>query len=68
MVVGDDVTYADCCFGLLNAEQLLGRRIHAHFVSPAKWKRKRARRSAFFTRVNAQPRIFIFGSAEDLRS
>jgi hypothetical protein len=53
---------------LLNAANLLKRRINANFVSTEEWRRKLARGSAFFTRVNAQPKICIFGSAEDLRS
>jgi hypothetical protein len=66
MVIGD-ATHADCFAGLLDAENVLKRRIHARFVSAAEWNRKLARKSAFFTKVNAQPRIFIFASADDLR-
>jgi predicted nucleotidyltransferase len=67
MVIGADVTYADCFAGLLTAENLLKRPIHAQFVSAEDWRRKLARGSAFVTKVNARPKIFIFGSAEDLR-
>jgi predicted nucleotidyltransferase len=66
MVIGADVTYADCFGGLLDAENLLKRPIHAIFVSAEEWRRKLARGSAFFTRVNARPKIFIFGSAAEL--
>jgi predicted nucleotidyltransferase len=67
MVIGADVTYADCFAGLLTAESLLKRLIRARFVSAEEWRRKLARGSAFVTKVHAQPKIFIFGSADDLR-
>jgi hypothetical protein len=68
MVIGADLTYADCFAGLLTAENLLKRAIHVQFVTAEEWRRKLARGSAFFTRVNARPQIFIFGSADELRS
>ena len=67
MVIGADVTYADCFAGLLTAENLLKRPIHAHFVRAEEWRGKLARGSAFVTKVNARPKIFIFGSADDLQ-
>jgi predicted nucleotidyltransferase len=67
MVIGDDPTYADCSGGLLDAENVLKRRIRVRFVSAADWKRKLARGGAFVTKLQAQPRIFIFRSADDLR-
>jgi predicted nucleotidyltransferase len=67
MVIGADLTYADCFAGLLTAENLLKRPIHARFVSAEEWRRKLARGSALVTKVNAQAKIFIFGSAADLQ-
>jgi predicted nucleotidyltransferase len=67
MVIGADVTYADCFAGLLTAENLLKRPIHAQFVSAEDWRRKLARGSAFVTKVHARAKIFIFGSADDLQ-
>jgi predicted nucleotidyltransferase len=67
MVIGADLTYADCFAGLLTAENLLKRPIHARFVSAEEWRRKLARGSAFVAKLNAQPKIFIFGSAADLQ-
>jgi hypothetical protein len=66
MVVGDDVTYADFFDEFVKTEKLLNRPIHANFVSPDEWKRKLAQGSAFFTKINAQPKIFVVGSQEDL--
>jgi predicted nucleotidyltransferase len=66
MVIGDDVTYSDFFDEFLKAEKLLGRPVHANFVSPDEWKRKLTQESAFFTKINAQPKIFVVGSQEDL--
>jgi predicted nucleotidyltransferase len=66
MVIGDDVTYSDFFDDFLKAEKLLNRPIHANFVSPDEWKRKLAQGSAFFTKINAQPKIFVVGSQKDL--
>jgi predicted nucleotidyltransferase len=66
MVIGDDVTYSDFFDEFLKAEQLLGRPVHANFVSPDEWRRKLTQESAFFTKINAQPKIFVVGSQEDL--
>src|SRR5262249_20714009 len=66
MVIGDDVTYSDFFDGLLKAERVLHRPVHALFVDPEEWKRKLTQGSAFFTKINAQPKIFVMGSPEDL--
>ena len=66
MVVGDDVTYFDFFDGLLKAEELLRRPVHAFFVSPDEWKHKLRQGSAFFMKINAQPKIFVSGPPEDL--
>lgn len=66
MVIGDDVTYSDFFDGFLKAEELLRRPVHAFFISPDEWKRKLMQGSAFFTKIDAQPKIFVMGSPEDL--
>lgn len=66
MVIGEDVTYFDFFDGFLKAEKLLNRPIHANFVSPDEWRRKLAEGSAFFTKINAQSKIFVAGAPEDL--
>jgi predicted nucleotidyltransferase len=66
MVIGEDVTYSDFFDGFLNAQQVLHRPIHANFVSPDEWRRKLHEGRAFFSKINAQPKIFVVGSQEDL--
>jgi hypothetical protein len=65
MVIGD-ATYADCFGGLHDAENLFKRRIRANFVTEQEWRCELRRGNLFFTTINAQPKIFIFASADDL--
>jgi predicted nucleotidyltransferase len=67
MVIGDDVIYADFFDGLQGARRTLNRRVHAHVVSPAHWRRRLAEENSFVTRVSAGPKIFIVGDKGDLR-
>lgn len=67
MVIGDDLTYPDLYAGLQQAETLLQRQVNPNFLTPEDWRRKLARKSAFVTRVNAQPKIFVVGSERDLQ-
>jgi predicted nucleotidyltransferase len=66
IVVGEDVTYSDFFDGFLKAEELLRRPVHAFFFSPNEWKGRLTQGSAFFTKINAQPKVFVMGSPEDL--
>jgi predicted nucleotidyltransferase len=68
MVIGGDLAYSDYFDGLLGAERELNRPIHPIFVSPDEWAKKLEQGSAFFTKINAQPKIFILGAQEDLAS
>ena len=66
MVIGDDVTYSDFFDGFLKAEELLHPPVHAFIFSPNEWKAKLTQESAFFLKINAQPKIFVMGSPENL--
>ena len=66
IVIGDDVTYSDFFDDFIKAEELLRRPVHAFFLSPNEWRGKLTRGSAFFTKINAQPKIFVMGTPEDL--
>jgi len=66
MVIGDDLTYPDLYAGLQKAEGTLGRQVNPNFLSPADWRRKRAQKNSLIARISAQPKIFVFGSEDDL--
>jgi predicted nucleotidyltransferase len=66
MVIGDDLNYFELYAALQNVESALGRRVSPTFLSPKDWRRKAAEKGSFIGKVNALPKIFIFGSAKDL--
>jgi len=66
MVIGEDLAYTDLYEGLQRAEDALARQVSPNFLSPEEWRRKLAQKTPFITRISAQPKIFIFGSEDDL--
>jgi predicted nucleotidyltransferase len=67
MVIGEDLAYPDLFGGLQKAESILHRQVSPNFLSPQDWRRKLAQKNPFITKISAQPKIFIFGSEDDLR-
>ena len=67
MVIGQDLAYPDLYAGLQKAENVLHRQVSPNFLSPQDWRRKLAEKNPFITKISAQPKIFIFGSEDDLR-
>jgi len=68
MVIGEDLAYPDLFAGLQKAENALGRQVNPNFLSPEDWRRKLAQKNPFITKIRTQPKIFIFGSEDDLRT
>jgi predicted nucleotidyltransferase len=66
MVVSDDLAYADLYTALQEAEATLRRPVHVSLMTLAEWKRKLAERNPFITKVQAQPKIPLIGSVDDL--
>jgi predicted nucleotidyltransferase len=67
MVIGDNLSYPDLYAGLEKAERVLQRPVNPNFLNEAEWRRKRAQKGSFVARINAQPKIFVFGAEDDLR-
>lgn len=67
MVLADDLAYAELYGSLEGAERKLGRKINPNLMTPADWRRKLKDRS-FVRRVAEQPKLFVLGSEDDLRS
>jgi len=66
MVIGEDLSYTDLFEGLQKAEQVIGRPVNPNFLSLKDWQRKLTQKDSFVGRINAQPKIFVVGSASDL--
>jgi predicted nucleotidyltransferase len=66
MVISDDLAYPDLYSTLQEAEATLQRPIHVSLASAAEWKQKLADGNPFATKVQAQPKIPLIGSPDDL--
>jgi predicted nucleotidyltransferase len=66
MVICDDLSYSDLYSALQEAEATLRRPVHVSLETAAEWKHKLASENPFVTKVQAQPRIPLIGSADDL--
>ncbi len=67
IVIGDALSYADLYTALQNAETALRHKVSPIFLSPAEWRRKASRKGSFISTMSMQPKIFIFGSDDDIR-
>jgi predicted nucleotidyltransferase len=68
LVLGDGLTYSELFAALQDTEKKLGRKISPNLMTAADWKRKLRNKNSFITKVAEQPKLFIFGSGDDLHS
>ena len=66
MVIGDDLNYADLFTTFQQAETALGRQVNPKFLSRDDWRRKLAQKDSFVDKISTQPKIFLYGSEEQL--
>jgi predicted nucleotidyltransferase len=66
MIIGNDLSYSDIYTALQRVERGLLRKINPTLVTPTEWKTKLARKNPFITKVNQQPKRFVFGSNDEL--
>jgi predicted nucleotidyltransferase len=66
MVVGNELDYSELYSALQNAETALGRKVNPIFLSSKSWRRKLSQKGSLIRKINGSPKIFIFGSEEDL--
>jgi predicted nucleotidyltransferase len=67
MVIGDELDLAELYTALQNAEAVLRRNVSPIFLSPKDWRRKASQKGSFVGQLITQPKLFIFGSENDLR-
>jgi predicted nucleotidyltransferase len=68
MVIGDRLDYSELYAALQNAETQLRRKVSPTFLSSEDWRRKVSRKGSFISKVRALPKIFIFGSENELKT
>lgn len=66
MVVSDDLTYADVFGALEAASTRLGRPINPTIQSTGEWARRLKEDNAFHSRIARQPKIWLFGTEDDI--
>jgi predicted nucleotidyltransferase len=66
MVIGDALDYSELYAALQDAEDALCRKVSPTFLSPKDWRRKASEKGSFISKINALPKIFVFGSEKDL--
>jgi predicted nucleotidyltransferase len=67
MIIGKDITYSDIYKELDATEKTLNRPVNPNVLTVEDWQRKLRQKDSFVARVNAQPKIFIIGTEDDLR-
>ena len=67
MVIGDGLSYSDLYTALQNAESVLQRKVSPIFLTPEEWRRKASLKGSFISTMNALPKVFIFGSENDIQ-
>jgi len=66
MVIGDGMNYMEIYKALQNAETILHRPINPNFSTLEEWRKKLADKNPFIVKVKEQPRLFIYGTENDL--
>ncbi len=67
MIVGDELNYSELYAALQNVEHALHRKVSPTFLSLKDWQRKISEKGSFISKINALPKIFVFGSEKDLQ-
>jgi len=68
MIVSDSLTYADVFSAVEPQVARLGRPINPTVYSRKEWLKRLEEESAFVVRVKHQPKIWLYGSEDDLRA
>ena len=68
MVIGDGLTYSEVYSSLQKAEAALGRPINPNLMSVNQWSNKVRDRESFASRVLRAPKLFVFGSKDELKA
>lgn len=68
MVIADKLSYGELLGALEPLTRTFGRRVNPTVLTHRDWAKRLASRSAFATRVMAQPKIWIIGSENEFRA
>lgn len=66
MLICDGLNYAEIFEALQTAEARLGRPVNPTLYTPAEWAEKRKAGNGFAAKVAERPKLFLFGTEQDL--
>jgi predicted nucleotidyltransferase len=66
MIIGENLAYSDVYTALQNAEKGLLRTVNPTLMNSDDWRQKVADQSSFIRKVLTDPKLFVFGSENDL--
>jgi predicted nucleotidyltransferase len=66
MIIGTDLDYGQLYAALQKAEKALLRPVNPNLLSRSEWNKKLKNQSAFIRKVLEQPKLFVFGSENEL--
>lgn len=66
MIIGRDIGYSEVYAALQRAEKVLMRPINPNLMTPGEWQEKRAKKNSFVSKVLQQPKLFVFGTEDEL--
>jgi predicted nucleotidyltransferase len=67
MIIGQDLSYTQLYAALQKAEQTLLRPINPSLMTPTEWNQKLADQNRFVRNVLQQPKLFVFGTENELK-
>jgi predicted nucleotidyltransferase len=68
MVIGNELSYSEIYAALQKAEVALARPVNPNIMAVSEWTKKVKDKSTFVTRILEQPKLFVFGNEDELRS
>ncbi len=66
MIIGDGLDYAGVYDALREAESILHRPVNPNLITRQEWRKKITEENSFFVKIKEQPRLFIYGSENNL--
>ncbi|MEA2940668.1 MAG: hypothetical protein QOD09_1197 [Bradyrhizobium sp.] len=68
MIIGEGLVYGEVFSALQKAEKHLARPVNPNLMTTNDWGRKVKSKSAFVTKILNQPKLFVFGNEDELKS
>jgi predicted nucleotidyltransferase len=68
MIVGEGLAYSEVFSALQKVENVLARTINPNLMGAGDWVKKVKAKGPFVTKILSQPKLFVFGTEDELRA